>query len=919
MKNYLKGKIYILFMLFAPLTTPQTQANISVTDLQTEYRINPVGIGIKTPRFSWKLSGDKKIRGQKQTAWHIVVATLPEKLNPREADMWNSGKIYSDQSVFIPYAGKPLASHTTYYWKVCCRDQDGHSSGWSAAASWTTGILNANEWEASWIGSGSNEKGLPVFRKSFFLDKPVSQAIVSICGLGHYELFLNGRKVENRFLDPAWSKFEKTVYYNTFDISDYLKKGSNVVGVALGKGFYNTVGDRRNHQVINENELQLILQAKVIYKDGSQQSVLSDGSWKTTPGPILHDAILGGTDYDARRFPKGWTDVNYDESHWANARIKSGPGGELCASEFPEMRVMEVFKPVRIDEPEQGIFVYDFGQNTSAKPAVRISGKSGQVILLTPAEQRHGQTGRINNGKGRVNQAGVGQPNYWQYTLSGDTSETWTPAFNYSGFQYIEVSGAVPRGVDNPDGLPVIEEMESLHIRNTSPSVGRFYCSDSLFNQINRIIDQSVRSNMSHVYTDCPHREKLGWLEQSYLMGPSTAYGYNIAEFYSKIAKDIRDTQADNGMIYTIAPYPRPIRPGADDLRYTPEWGAAGVLVPWLVYQWYGDTMVLNENFLMMKRFVDFMQATSDSLIPKPGLGDWFDYGHGDKPGRPRFTPQKLTATAIFYHCADVTAKTARVLDDTIAFQHYTILATDIKEAFNDNFFNGKDEYLNFGSCQTANAMALALGLAPAEHSDKILLKLIEDIKQRGFQQTTGDIGHRYLLEALMRNGYSDVIATMTRRETQGSYGGIIKQGWTSMPEAWDINLSSSLNHCMLGHILQWFWQSLAGIRPDPNSPGFKTTLIAPDINGTVDAAKGTYNSMYGEITCAWRKEKKHVEMEIAIPVNTTALIYLPVDHPEKVYEHNIALPETGLEFSLENGKLVVSVGSGKYSFYLFL
>jgi hypothetical protein len=891
---------------------------ISVTDLQTEYRSNPVGIGSKNPRFNWKLSSEEKIRGQKQTAWHIIVATSPEKLNHREADMWNSGKVYSDQSVLVPYAGKPLISHNTCYWKIRCWDQDGQPSKWSNIASWTTGILDPDEWDAFWIGSDNKEKGLPVFRKSFFLDKPVRQAIVSICGLGHYELFLNGRKVENRFLDPAWSKFEKTVYYNTFDISDYLISGVNVAGVMLGKGFYNTVGDRRNHQIVNENDLQLILQAKVTYEDGSPRSVLSVESWNTISGTILHDASLGGTDYDARRLPKDWLTANYDDSHWITAGLRTGPVGILSASETPEMRVMGVFHPNRIEEPEPGIYVYDFGQNVSAKPFIRVSGKSGQVILLTPAEQRHGQTGRINNGKGRVNQAGVGQPNYWLYTLSGDTSETWTPAFNYSGFQYIEVSGAIPEGVDNPDGLPVIEELVSLHVRNSSPAAGYFSCSDSLFNQINRIVDWSVRSNMSHVYTDCPHREKLGWLEQSYLMGPSTAYTYDIARFYSKIAKDIRDTQADDGMIYTIAPYPRPVRPGAEDLRYTPEWGAAGVLVPWLVYQWYGDTTVLKDNIRMMKSFVDFMQATSDSLAPGPGLGDWFDYGHGYKPGRPRFTPQKLTAMAIFYHCADITAKTANVLGDEMAFRHYTNLSANIKEAFNNRFFNGKDEYQNYGSCQTANAMALAIGLAPTEYSNEIFLKLTEDIKQREGQQTTGDIGHRYLLEALMQHGRSDIIAIMTRRETSGSYGSIVRQGWTSMPEAWDIDLNSSLNHCMLGHIQQWFWQSLAGIRSGLDTPGFKTIRITPDIYGTVDAAEGIYNSMYGKIACSWRKEKKYIEMEVTIPINTTAQIYLPVDRPEKVYESNIALLKSDLKFSQECGKLIVSVGSGKYSFCLY-
>ena len=889
------------------------ESDYTLDTLRCEYRTNPLGIDIAAPRLSWTAASS--VRGRRQTAFQILVASSPEKLTPQDADVWNSEKVASDRSAHIAYAGTPLVSETAYYWTVRCWDKDGAPSPWSQTAEWTTGLLSPADWTAQWIGSDVPlREGLPIFRKVFRVEKPIRRAIVSVCGMGHYELFLNGQKIGDRFLDPAWSTAEKTVYYTTYDITTLLKDGGNVFGIMLGKGFYNTEGDRRIHGVKTNRPLTLILQARLIYDDGSGERVVSNADWKTAPGPILHDAILGGTDYDARRLPSGWLSAEFDDGEWRPARQMQGPSGLLRASESPPMQVLETFKPVRIDQPEPGIFVYDFGQNASAKPQLRITGKAGQTVRLMPAEQRHGQTGRANDGAGRVNQAGVGQPNYWQYTLARDSQETWSPAFNYSGFQYIEVTGAVPAGTDDPNGLPVIDELLSLHVRNASPPAGVFECSEPLFNDIYRLVDWAVRSNMAHVLTDCPHREKLGWLEVSYLMGPSIAYGYDIASLQSKIARDIRDAQDDDGTIYTVAPN----YPAFDGgFRYTPEWGAAGVLVPWLLYQWYGESQALEDNFQMMRRFVDLMHKTADGLIPRPGLGDWYDYGHGRNPGASQFTPPELTATAIFYHCTDVVAQAAAVLGRTQDAAEYAALAGKIKEAFNERFFNGTDEYKNNGSCQTANGMALALGLVATEHRPSVLQKLAEELRLRNHQQTSGDIGFRYLLEALLDGGQSDIIAAMTRRETLGSYGGIVKQGWTSMPEAWDVNLNSSLNHCMLGHIQQWFWQGLAGIRPDPEGPGFKRIIINPQTVGTLTAARGAYRSMYGMIESDWRKTEHTMTLNVVIPANTTARIHLPTTDAAKVKESEQPLSEAAGLRVLQNAPngVVVAVGSGRYAF----
>ena len=386
-------------------------------DLRCEHAVDPLGIDAPAPRLYWKLKSNA--RGQRQTAYQALVASSLDLLAGDKGDLWDSGEVVSDETIHIAYGGRPLRSSQPVFWKVRVWDKDGVRSAWSSPASWTMGVLGPQDWRAKWIMRGTGEVaggGLPLFRKSFDLARPVSRAVVHVCGLGHFDLFLDGRKVGDRFLDPAWSVYEKTAYYSTFDVTDALRdSGPHVFGVMLGKGFYNTVGDRRVHGVSVDRPLKFILQAHLWFADGSKECIASDGSWKTTAGPITHSAILGGEDYDARQLPAGWDRAGFDDASWTAAAETQGPGGQLVASCAPPMKIHEIFTPVRIDEPQPGVFVYDFGQNASAAPRLRVRGRAGQTFKLTPAEQRHGMSPRRNDGTGLVNPAGVGTPNYWQY------------------------------------------------------------------------------------------------------------------------------------------------------------------------------------------------------------------------------------------------------------------------------------------------------------------------------------------------------------------------------------------------------------------------------------------------------------------------------------------------------------------------
>lgn len=745
----------------------------------------------------------------------------------------------------------------------------------------------------------------PIFSKSFDLDKVPTEAITHISGAGQFQLLLNDQQVGDSLIDPPWSVYEKTRYYRSFDIKNFLKTGNNEIRIIMGKGFYNSIGDRIVHHTHRWGEVMAIFEAHLQFSDGEQQSICSDKTWQVGHGPLTHDTMLGGCDYDSR----------YEKPQELHTALETETPATLRQAESPPMKGFESLPPIKdIEEPEDGVYVYDFGQNLSALPKLKIKGKSGQRIRMTPAEQRHGQTDRKNNGTGLVDQAGVGSPNYFDYTLSGNGSEYWQPPCTYSGFQYLQVEGAVPAGAPNPNKLPVIETLESLHIRSSVSKVGAFSCSNELWNKIDEIIDRAVRSNLAHVLTDCPTREKLGWLEVPYLMGPSISRQYDLSRFYAKITRDIRDTQGSNGTIYTTAPSYATFDPN-HRIGYTLEWGAAGVVLPWQLYRWYGDARILQENYCMMKSFVNYIHDTSTDLVPKPGLGDWFDYGHGQARGASKFTPPELTAMATFYRCTSILSKTALVLNDKEAHQQYTNLAKNIHQGFNKEFYCGNGEYKNYGSPQTANAMALSLNLCPEDDQRLTLEVLLKDLKERSYQQTAGDVGFHYLIETLSHFNCHDVVSTMLNRRDEGSYGFSIDRGWTALPEAWEAATKESMNHCMLGHAHQWFSHELIGIHQEEESIAFENIIIKPAFVDGVTWAKGHYDSIRGRISSGWTNEKGQIKLNVDIPPNSKATIHLPCNDKQKIWVNKTPIDQSHqMQLSkILNGIAVLTCDSGSF------
>lgn len=892
------------------------EAGLSPVDLRCESVASPQGVDEVQPRLSWRAEGSR--RGARQSAWRVLVASSQELLAGDHGDLWDSGRRAEGDGMQVGYAGRSLATGQRAVWKVRLWDEQGGESGWSTNAVWTAGVLAPADWEATWIGAPSGwTQGLPIFRRGFVTAQPVRRAVVHVTGLGHYELFLDGVKVGDRFLEPAWTVYEKTVGYSTYDVTQALQAaGPHVFAAMLGKGFYRTHGDRRIHGVDSDRPLQLLLQAQLEFADGSVQSIGSDDTWRVAEGPITHSAILGGEDYDARRLPLDWAQPGFDDADWAVAIPTEGPGGRLTHLASPPMQVRAVLPVVRIDEPEPGVFVYDFGQNASAIPRLTVRGRAGQRLRLTPAEQRRGMSPRRNDGRGRVDPAGVGRPCYFEYTLRGSSGpETWAPQFTYTGFQYLEMEGAVPAGHANPGGLPEVLLLESLHVRSAAEEQGDFACSDPRLNGIDRMITWAVRANLAHVLTDCPHREKLGWLEVAYLMGPSIAGRHDLSGLYAKVVQDCMDSQGVDGRIPTVAPaYPA----FSGGFAYTPEWGAAAVLIPQLLHTWYGDRRTLERAYPSMRAFVDFMERTAHDHVPVAGLGDWYDYGHGKPVGASQFTPVELSAMATLHRCTRVVAWAARELGRTEEADHYQRLADEVASAFQRHWFNGVDEYRNQGSPQTANAMALVSGLVPAERTGPVLDAVVRDLQRRGWQQTAGDIGHWYLLEALGNAGRSEIIHAMATRTNLGSYGFILQNGWTSMPEAWDADTGASMNHCMLGHLQEWLLGRVAGIRPDPDGPGFARFLVAPEVVGDLTWASGRIGTVRGPIRVRWEEYRSRFRLEVTVPANTEARIRIPTDRVDAITEQGKPLREgvEGVrEVSHGDGVTWVRVGGGQYRF----
>ena len=897
----------IIIAALAALVSLCADAKLTVTRLTCNYQGAPVtaddggsidqtAITTGGIRLGWQMTADTN--GERQSAYEITICE-----NVTNKKVYTTGKVKSSQSQLVNVPALKPNTHG-YYWQVRVWNEKGEASDLSKKqkirvvpekidAEWIgaitrkdaklpygrfpNSVFKKDSFKTKWADVDTLSAKSIILRKGFDTGrKQITDAVVYVCGLGHYRLNINGATVGDAEFAPVWSEYDKTVYYNVFDVTDLITAGGNAVSVLLGNGMFNVQRMGRYSKLQTSfGPPQMLLRLEINYADGTRQVIKSGDDWKYSLSPITFNSIYGGESYDARLEQQGCCKAGFDDSGWRKAVVTEGPKGQLTPQTVQPVRIMERYgikswKPIPADslasaskstkrEIHPSAFVADMGQNLAGFPEITVSGKRGQKVTLIVAEKLTRQ--------GACDQRQTGRQHYYEYTLKGDgTDETWHPHFSYYGFRYIQVEGAVLEGQPNPDGLPVLKRLNSCFIYNSAEEVSSFECSNPLFTDTHRLIERAERSNMQGVLTDCPHREKLGWLEQDHLCGPSLLYNYDMTRYAPKVIRDITDTQKADGMVPTTAPQYISFGNLFDD---SPEWGSTLVILPFMYYDQYGDSTLITDNYEPMRRYVDYLTTRTDNGIVSHGLGDWYDYGPW-RAGFSKNTPVPLVATAHYIFDLQLLVRAARMTGRTADAEKYSVMLDKTVESFNREFF--KPDSCTYGTgSQTSNALPLYLGLTGG-NKQGVLASLVNDIKEHGTRLTTGDVGNRYLFQTLAQNGLNELLYTMLNHYETPGYGFQLRHGATTLTEQWDPNQGSSLNHFMMGQIDEWLFKTLAGIQNQPGTHGLRHLLIQPTLVGDLQYVKASTHSLYGKISVDCTRTSLTVE----IPVGSDATVVLP-------------------------------------------
>ena len=850
-------------------------AALRVEDLE-----NPLGVDVAQPRFSWviPLQG----RDQRQAAYQILVSRSPDVT---QGDVWDSGRVNSDQSVGVRYSGKPLESGTRYYWKVRYWDREGRASPYSKIAYFETGLMNPSDWTAKWIAGGNQ------LRKEFRLEAAPVRARAYVAGLGYYELRINGRKVGDHVLDPGWTTFEKRVLYSTYDVTDYLRAGDNAVGLMLGQGWY---GKR-----------EALLQIQIELPGGRTVRIVSDESWKATQGPILSDSVWDGEVYDARKETPGWDRPGYDDRSWQPAQVVRGPGGRLSAQLMPPIKVIDTLVPRKLSNPRPGVWVFDVGQNLTGWVQLRVKGPAGTVVRIRHAELVY-EDGTLNVENLRQARASD------TYILRGDPDgEVYEPRFTYHGFRYVELSGY--------PGTPSLDTIRIRLVHTAVRPTGGFACSNQLLNDIHRIVVWGTRTNLHSIPTDCPQRnERMGWLGDAHLAAETAIANFDMAAFYRNFLRNIRDVQSEDGAVTDTVPHRYGRRP-AD-----PAWGSAYPLLVWYHWLHYGDRSIIEEHYDGVRAWAEFLHSKAqDGILEYSYYGDWV-------PIEP--TPGNLVSTFYYYWSTDLVARFAELLGRTTDAQHYRKRAEFIREAFHKRFWDPVRGVYGPGN-QASLVFALYLGLAPKEVQGRVFGRLTQNIVyENNTHLTTGILATKYLLPLLTERRRGDLAYELAAQDTYPSWGYMVRRGATTVWELWQEKTGPSMNshnHPMFGSVDAWFYQALAGLRPDPNQPGYRHIIVEPQIVRDLQWASGSIETPYGPASCSWRQSPREITLEVVVPANCRATVHLPKfpymrdvtvhESGRPVWEAGTYRPGVpGVQAAKEDQRaVIVEISSGKYEFVL--
>lgn len=898
-------------------SAPGGEATLSgPTALRCEYLKDPLGIDVPRPRLSWVLAArDPRQRGQRQTAYQILVASTAEGLARGAADRWDSGRVRSAESIQVEYAGQPLGSGAECYWKVRVWDAADRPSPWSNAATWSMGLLQASDWTARWItgpaGSSGEVTTLPLLRKRFRLDKPARRATLYVASLGYHRVELNGQKVGDHEFDPVQSDYSRRVYYVTHDVTGRLVEGQNTVAVGLGKGWY-----WKGFRGVPQDRTALRLELVVEQNDGSQLCLASDTSWKAAVAPVR---LLGGRRnaggdfgvelYDARLEQPGWSRAAFDDSKWPPAEALELPPIRCSAQMIAPNRVVARLPAVAIHEPQQGQYLLDFGKNLTGRLRMKVAGAAGTEIGFTYYASHTGDREKLTENFRQAD----------RYLCRGEPGEQFSSQFNWRAFRFVRVTGLARR--------PALSDAVAELIATDLPWAGNFQCSEPILNRLHELVVHTHRSiTLGGIQVDCPHRERLGYGAEGQGGLVQAVYNFDAAAFYAKWARDFQDGQDPaTGMVYHTAPFR--IQSGGG-----PAWPAACIVYPWHVYLFYGDKRVLEEGYPAMRRWLACLDSLSkdDLLRPHglPAMGIWQYLGDWASPRRPHDTLPcngHWTSTEdnqVFndlHRFLQVTlvGRIAAILGRTDDARLYGEKAAAIRQAINRAYFDPQTgRYTRGEQQQTYLAFPLLLDIVPAEHRARVLQNLVDDIvEKRGGHLDFGVLGGVYTLASLVREGRSDLIYRMATAPTWPGWRHMIEQGATTLWEHWRPG-DSSIHNSFLA-IGGWFYSGLAGISPDPDAPGFRNVILRPQPVAGLTWAKATYDGMYGVVESRWNLQGRQFTFEAIIPPGSTATVYVPARSVDSVQEGGkpAARAEGVRPVGMEGGRAVFRVQAGRYRF----
>lgn len=920
----LKISIYALLFCMTVLASLRSTGNpvspIKITNLRCEYLKSPYGIDNLKPRFSWELVSSQ--RGNVQQYYRIIVSEDSATLEGDVGDMWDSGKKKSRVTNQVAYEGKPLLSGKVYYWKIKMWDEKNNESEWSAIEHWSMGLLDKNDWKAKWIGSEPVLQATeqdnhiippsPLLRKEFRAAKKVKKAFLYATALGVYEVYLNGSKVGDHVLAPEWTDYFTRVQYQTYDVTKLILSDKNVIGASLADGWYAGVlfthgKPQRGNYGFNR---RLLAQLHITYTDGTTDTIFTDESWKILKdGPIKEASIFDGEVFDARYEPHNWLKPGFDDSCWETVTIDPSVSITLNAQMNEPIKVVDEIKPLHVFEVAKGTYIFDMGQNMAGWVKLSLPYNPGRKLVFRYGEMLDEDSTLYVKNLRTAKQTNV-------YIPAKEKQVEYEPRFTYHGFRYVEISGL--------DKAPALGELTGKVVASSSPIVSQFETSNKDVNKLWKNILWTQLGNMHSIPEDCPQRdERCGWMGDAQVFSQTAIYNMDMAAFYTKWFRDIRDMQTEEGRFPNYAPQ---VGMAFYD---APGWADAGVIIPWKAYLNYGDKGILESQYDAMKKFIDYVYSKNSNHIRVNAVGqNYGDWLNGNSirvdtyPKGKGSVPKDLYSTAFFAYSTRLLANASKVLGKTQEFKYYNALYQSIRNTFIREFIDA--DGVVKGDTQAGYALALEFDLVPEDLRPKVAKNMVNAVNEYDFRISTGIQTTIRLMNQLSRNGYTEVAYKLLESNRFPSWLYSVDQGATTIWERWDGYVKgrgfqgpgmNSFNHYAIGAVGEWMYKHILGINYDESNPGYRHFIIKPEPGGSLTWAKGSYHSIIGNISVAWQHNSETFSCEITIPANASATLILPMEG--QVTENGIpASKAKGVRLTGKSkGTTSFALQSGKYSF----